>query len=372
VIFAPIVYDDHIDGALLTFHRIKREFSGSRKTGERLPVDFIPVTQFDDISQRSGAMKECINSAKLFAMSDRPVVLAGETGTERRMIAESIHNFGEHSKGAFVEVSCAGLSSEQQKELIFSEKGALHKAQEGTLFITDLEMMTDDNQHRLYRTLRYNLIPDEDGKNTYSNVRVITTAPRPLIELYNDGIIRRELYYILSGLELIVPPLCKRPEDLSYHLDAVLRRLYARYGRFHVLSAAAREYLFSYEWPGNLLQLESFCERLVITAGKRSISEAAVRQLMEEMYGELPVRFSQSADASACETQQVGISNTAQNIVQTGDNGTPFSQLGMPPAASCIIKALEDNAGNRPKAAAQLGISTTTLWRRMNKYGIEW
>jgi transcriptional regulator with PAS, ATPase and Fis domain len=350
-IFAPIAYDHHVDGAILTFQRVQKNPALSKaKHAEGTAVPLF-LSHFDNISQKSEAMKECIRLAKLYAMSAHPVVIIGEPGTEKRMIAESIHTYGNHSRAPFLDVPCAGLSEEQQNQLIFGEKGAVMQTQGGTLLLQDLENLTPANQYRLYRLIRFHAVSGTDfAMLRRAEVRILATVGKPIGELVASGMLRPELSYILSGLILFVPPLRERGEDLWYHIETALRKSYQQYGRYHVLTYGAREFLLSCEWRGNMIQVESFCEHLVLTAQKRSIDEIAVRKLMEQMYG---------------------LGEGRQTIMDTdGNSGTLTKQYSRKELR--IREALEQNVGNRQKTAEQLGISTSTLWRQMKKYDIEW
>jgi DNA-binding NtrC family response regulator len=267
------------------------------------------------------------------------------------MIAESIHNAGNDSQGPFLDVPCSGLTEEQQREMIFGERGAVMQTQGGTLLIQDLEDMTVANQYRLYQLIRFHVIYGSDiAQLRRANVRVMVTAGRPIQTLVKEGILRRDLYYLLSGLELDVPPLRERKEDLKYHLDRVLKTLFERYARYHVLTKGATDCLLSYQWPGNLFQLESFCERLVLTAQKRSIDEITVRNLMKQLY------------------RSDGSDNVGEGAAFSGET----VGQAQPEKARLLLAALKRHGGNREKTAKELGISKATLWRHMQKYGIKY
>lgn len=338
MIMAPIIYGNHTDGAILTFHRTQKSvLSGKRK--ENGNMSLIPPVFLDDISHRSSAMKECVDLARLYAMSDRPLLLFGEEGTERRLIAQGIHNAGNRKNSPFLDVSCAGLSVEQQAALLFGERGAVMQTQGGTLLIQDVDALTIANQYRLYQLVRFHVINGTDVASLVrADVRVMVTSSRPLAELAEKQLLRKDLYYLLTGLELTVPPLRERPEDLSYYLDLYLKEQFQTYGRYHVLTAGARKLLMEYPWPGNLFQLERFCERQILTAKKRSIDEIAVSSLLNEMYGS---EEEKSEDYIYEERKKE------------------------------ILNALRTYHGSRERTAEALGISTTTLWRQMKKYGIE-
>ena len=339
VVMAPIVFDKKVDGALLTFHRTQKAQTKKRENVRN--TDLAPRLYFDDIYQKSEKMKACMDLARLYAMSDQPIVLLGEVGTERRMIAQAMHSASERRNHTFLDVSCAGLDEQQQFQLLFAEKGAILQAQGGTILIQDIDCMTIANQYRLYRLIRFRVAHGQDVAQLRTvDVRLMVTSARPLGELLREGKIREDLYYLLAGLELTVPPLRERPEDLEYHLDYQLKELFHKYGRYHVLTAGARKYLREYPWPGNLFQLERFCERLILTAGKRSIDEVMITDLLSQLYG--------SGDEEA-------------------EAGDPVYESHKEE----ILNTLRQFHGNRERTAEALGISTTTLWRQMKKYGVK-
>lgn len=347
-VLAPVLYEKRIDGAIITCHKVmKKRVAGTEKSKTDKAQALPPLVRFSDILQKSAAMQECIRLARLYAMSNQPVVLCGEPGTEKRMLAESIHNSSLRDGGPFLDVPCAGLSEEEQHHLIFGERGAIMQVQGGTLLLQNVEELTIANQYRLYQLIRFGTCHSgEIARLRKLNVRVIVTVKKPLAELEWEGKLQKDLYYLLSGLELMVPPFRERKEDLEQELENVLHGCCERYSRYHVLTSGAKKILMNYAWPGNLFQIESFCERLILTAGKRSIEEIAVKKLLEELYpSEQKLRGNVTEDRGS---STVFICEEAKQIQET------------------LIRF----SGNREKAAKALGISKATLWRRMKKYEI--
>lgn len=301
-------------------------------------------------------MAECVRLAGLYAMSDQPVVISGETGTEKRLVAECIHNGSIRESGPFLDLSCGGLSGEEQGQLIFGERGAALQAQGGTLLIHEADELTADNQYRLYQLIRFRFCHDFNTARTRNmNVRVMVTVRRPLAQLMMEGTMRRDLYYLLSGLELFVPPLRERKEDLQKLIDETIKTCCDRYSRYHVVTDGAKEVLMKYPWPGNRLQIESFCERLILTAGKRSIDELAVKRLLTELYLE------------AVNEPGSHFENGSGDVVR--EERFPAAEYNE--EAERIVECLKKYGGSREKTAARLGISKSTLWRHMKKYGID-
>ncbi len=368
-VMAPVLYENRVDGAIITCHRTNRSQKGPARQEQesrepqtergRSGKGHLPLMRFEDILQRSPVMQECVRMASLYAFSQHPVVLIGESGTEKRMLAESIHNGSSRSGGPFLDVPCRGLSGEEQRSMIFGERGAALQCQGGTLLIRDVEMLTPDNQYRLYQLIRFKVCHGSDiAQMRKVDVRVTATVETPLIQLMQTKKISRDLYYLLSGLELRVPPLRERREDLQVKIETTLQECCERYGRYHVLTKGAKEILLSYPWPGNLFQIESYCERLILMAGKRSIDEIAVRSLFEELYPE--------GDSDFCRTE--GGANPASS---PDDKTGIFSETTKSREELRIRETLALCGGSREQTAAELGISKATLWRKMKKYGIE-
>lgn len=347
-VLAPVMYDDRVDGAIITCHRMTRNFAGRRAEAEEPREGPLPVlTRFEDILQESAPMQECVRLAKLYALSSQPVVLMGEAGTEVRLMAQSIHNNSPYGKGPFLDVPCDGLSDEEQRETIFGDKGAAVQAGGGTLLIRDADHLTASNQYRLYQMIRFHVCHRQDtGQMRKVEARVMVTVGESLGRLAREGKLRKDLYYLLSGLELRIPPLRERPEDLKRKLDETVRECCDRYGRFHVLTEGARQVLLEYPWEGNLFQIDSFCERLILTAKRRSIDEVWVKKLLRELYGD---------DEKEGRVQEKGARWEEEACEE----------------ARLIARTLKKHGGSREKTAVELGISKATLWRKMKKYEMD-
>lgn len=369
-VLAPVLVENRVDGGILTCHKMKKRQSileNGRK--KQRSTGMIPQVQFGDICQMSKAMQECVRLAKLYALSEKPVVIMGEPGTEKLMIAQSIHNSSLHNGGPFLDVPCDGLSEEAQQISIFGEKGAAAQVNGGSLLIQDVGCLTSANQYRLYQLIRYQTCHGADvSQMRRVDVRVMVTSDDSLEILVAQGKFRRDLYYLLDGLTLFIPPFRERREDLRQKLDDCLKDSCERYARYHVLTQGAWKALLEYPWPGNLLQIENFCERLILTADRRSIDEVIICQLLEILYPEIPER----EDGWNCGQR----SGPAPGEGYGGEEYTfPIRNVGinrnMSEGEREICEALCRYDGSRQKTAEALGISKATLWRRMKKYGME-
>ena len=354
-VMAPVVIEGRVDGAIITCHKTKKKTAvHEEKRSERHTRGLPALTRFEDILQESKMMQECVRTASFYAMSDHPVVLRGEPGTEKRMLAESIHNRSSRGNGPFLDIPCEGLSGEEQRCFIFGEKGAALQAQGGTLLLRNVEELTAANQDRLYQLIRFHVCHGADIASMRKiNVRIMAMVRQPLNQLVAQGKISHDLYYLLSGLELAVPPLRERREDLQKKIEITWRECCERYSHYHVMTNGAKAVLLNYPWKGNLFQIESFCERLILTAGKRSIDETAVKKLLWELYLD---------DADAAAGQEADEENV-RSMLHIGHDSYENAKK--------IVETLRKHEGNREKTAKELGISKATLWRHMKKYGIE-
>lgn len=346
-LIAPVVIDDRVDGAILTCHRMKKI---SAPKAEKRPHGLMALGEFDDLIQDSAAMQGCVRLSKLYAMSEKPVLILGEAGTEKRMLAQSIHNAGLRRGKPFIEVSCDGAGDDAQFEMIFGDKGAAALAGGGSVLIEEIGALTKANQYRLYQLIRHRLRSSR-GVVRYpgADVRIIAASHQPLLNVMREGRFREDLYYLLAGLMVKIPPLRERKEDLRITIETGIRTCCENYSRFHVLTRGALERLLEYPWNGNLLQVENFCERLILTANKRSLDEIAVSRVLADM----------DQEAADSETLRPG----------TGKFG---NEKEYPEEAARILKTLREMRGNREKTAQTLEMSKATLWRRMKEYGIEW
>ena len=350
-VMAPVLLEGRVEGAILTCHKMQKKLSQKKQEG-RQRQGLPPLVRFEDILQKSKSMKECVHKARLYALSGQPVVLMGEPGTEKRMLAESIHNESSRGNGPFLDVPCGGLSGEQQRGMLFGGRGAVFQANGGSLLIQDVQELTWDNQYRLYQLIHFHVCHGEEIASLRRvDVRVMVTLKRTPMELMEAGKLREDLGYLLSGLEVKIPPFRERPEDLRQKLDDTIRECCERYSRYHVLTAGGKKRLLEYSWKGNLFQIESFCDRLILTARKRTLDEIVVVRLLDELYSQV-------------------LSADQEKERNFGEGGTeePF---GGNEEAKRVADVLRRYGGNQEKAAKELGISKATLWRRRKKYGIE-
>ncbi len=351
---APIRFGDKITGSILSLSRISGNFGRQQRMQQDVFLSgYTAKGTFSDIHTQNAVMKAMLGQAKKYALSDSPVLIRSGEGTEYYAIAEAIHNNSRRKNGPFVSLRIRGLDKSQQIEALFGkaespgdarEGGAMTKANHGTILIKGIEHLTLEAQHRIIRLLRPHALTRTDARPIDAlDVRIIAIAKAPLAELVPSGRISEELYYLISGLTIRIPGLSERPEDLRYYFERYFKTFSKNYSKYSVLTQGGWDALLELPFKGNLAQLKAFTERLVLEVDKRNIDEVIIRKLYSKLYPEIiPDK-----------------SGSGKRVVYRS------------PEALRLSEALKKCGGSRARTAEELGISTTTLWRKMKKYGLE-
>ncbi|WP_251388104.1 sigma-54-dependent Fis family transcriptional regulator [Mediterraneibacter agrestimuris] len=347
---APICTQDDISGAILSCYLLTKSTKHATDKSRIMYLKgYNAIHHFSDLDTENEAMKKCVELGKIYALSSQPVLICGECGTNKELFAQCIHNNSTYKKGPFITLNLSSMSDDTQMKYLFGnpdaadqiqKKGALAASDTGTLLISEIEALAPITQSRLYRALRYKILIQNDAENFQPiNNRLIVTTSVKLTDYVNAGSFRKDLYYLINGLVMQIPPLRQRKQDIKKIILDAKNAFAEQYSRFLTFPESSIEVLINYDWPGNEIQLTAFLERLFLTAPHKSIGEAYVRYLLDELYP-----------------------------VQT-DSPDPVSMYYHPEAEQ-LKTMLTKYHGNRKKIADELGISTTTLWRRLKKYGI--
>lgn len=338
---APVAGWDAGEGLVFSFYEMqKMERQGERALRERYRLQrYLAHGRFEDVNHTSREMGRVVRLGRTFAATVQPILLSGEVGSGKSMFAQSIHNASPCAKGPFVTFDCGIWNADPRKSLTV----AARDADDGTLYLDNLDRLDESGQRVLCRLIREHVVhvPGEPSPNPVT-VRVIASLTEDPAKLMADGILLPELYYLLAPLRLVLPPLRTRPEDLSQAIDMCVDDCVVKLNRYVVLTKEARRLLMDYPWPGNYIQLKAFLERMALTTPSRTVNDGYVRELLRELY---PIPMGQLQP-------------------ELGE------ELPADPEAVRLAEALSRNGGSRAAAAAELGISKTTLWRRMKQYGI--
>jgi len=306
------------------------------------------VFPFGEIIAGDPKMQSALDLARSVATADATVLLTGETGTGKELLARAIHHWSPRADQAFVAVNCAALAETLlESELFGHEKGAFtgavaqrrgrfELAHGGTLFLDEVGEMSPALQAKLLRVLQERTLERVGGMRTVTvDVRVIAATNRDLQAMVAAKAFRDDLYYRLSVFPIVLPPLRERSGDTLPLAEHILRNLSRRLGKRIVsFSDDAIPLLQQYGWPGNIRELQNVVERATILCRGDRI---------------LPAHLNLSTPATP--------HPTAPKTLRELEH-------------EAILAALQAQGGNRRKAADQLGIGLRTLYTRLREYGI--
>jgi DNA-binding NtrC family response regulator len=308
-------------------------------------------------------MKEVADLIKQVAAADSSVLITGETGTGKELAAKSIHNSSKRAEQPFVAVNCSALSPTLlESELFGHEKGAFtgavqshigrfELADKGTLFLDEVGEMPVDLQVKLLRVIQEKTFERVGGTAPIrSDFRLIVATNRNLEEEVKTGRFREDLFYRLSVIPVVLPPLRDRKDDIPLLVDYFFKLFTEKTGTgAKTFSSAAMKRLLGYEWPGNIRELENTVERcMVLTVG---------REIPEE---KLPLNILRGAGKALDRAEA-----SAPDLIDTvrGQQAELEREL--------IRNALKDEGNNRSLAARRIGWSRKTLYNKMKVLGIE-
>jgi len=295
-----------------------------------------------------GPLVEKVKVAKKFSKTQSNIFLQGDTGTGKEIFAQSIHNTSSRKNGPFVAVNCGALSeSLLESELFGYVKGAFtgaskdgkagyfELAHKGTIFLDEIGELPFQLQSRLLRVIQEREIKRlGDEKVIPIDVRIIAATNQNLHSLIAQSKFREDLFYRLQVLKIRIPSLRERKTDIPLLAENFINRFKVKEKKEIIFTSSAKESLMQYEFYGNIRQLENVCERLVIMCD-RELTQDTVQMVMDE---EESTKF--------------------EKDVNIYDNKKDYYQ-----------RVLEEVQYNKQLAADKLGISRTTLWRRLNNKG---
>jgi PAS domain S-box-containing protein len=315
--------------------------------------------EFHGIVGKSPAMRRVFEITEKAAQSDAPVIIYGDTGTGKELVARAIHDLGRRKQGPYIQLNCAALNeSLLESELFGHVKGAFtgaysHRegrfeaAHGGDLFLDEIGDVPVPIQVKLLRVLETSQFERVgDHRPIKVDVRIITATNRNLEELVGQGKFREDFFFRINVIPIRLPPLRERMEDIPLLAEMFVKRLRKKSGKnIAGLNAEAMKLFMNHHWPGNVRELKSTLEYAFVIAQEGLIEP-----------DHLPA---QMAGGAAC---------------------PPCPATGAPPAGppapaaderTALIEALRQSGGNQSQAARILGISRVTVWNRIRKYGID-
>ena len=319
---------------------------------------------FDDIVGSSPVMKACIKTAKEYANSPYNFLITGESGVGKELFAQSVHNYSSRRSGPFVALNCAALPEGLIESELFgyvggaftgaSKNGQMGKfefANGGTLFLDEIGELPFHFQSKLLRVLETWTVTRIGGiKPTPINVRLVAATNRDLSKMVADGLFRQDLFYRLQVLNVEIPPLRSRKEDLITLSEHFLAQasVYSDVPQ-KTLSSGAKRVLQEYGWPGNVRELKNVINRVNLVSKQDIISE---EDLTSAIYS-----TSNAANVLGGITQ----TDTKKSLDEIrSDINSSYQQL--------IAEAIRQANGNKTKAAEILGVSRKTFYRMLERY----
>lgn len=335
-----------LDELLHSIQKAETEILGAAFTDRNTDIDDLPETEMIGSSTR---MIEIYKTLSQVAPTDATVLITGETGTGKELIARLIHNNSKRLIGPFVPVDCGAIApSLLEAELFGALKGSytgadrdrtgvFESAHRGTVFLDEIGEIDGGFQLKLLRFLQEREIrPVGASRGKLVDVRVVAATNKDLPKLVEEGKFREDLWFRLNVVRLQLPALRDRRSDIPLLAHFFLRKYNERYDLSAVLTTSGQQLLEEQTWPGNVRQLQHLMERLVILAPGGRIDASAVREALEESSGEDPL--------------------VAESLRDTERDQ--------------ILKVLEATGHNKSRAAKILGIERKTLYRKLERMGL--
>lgn len=324
-------------------------------------------TRIGDSLGKSVEMENLCRMLFRVAGSAHPVMIVGEPGTNKDLVARSIHSNGPDSSKPYVSVGCNLMSSTLLENRLFGgttadpdgdgTRGLLAAAEGGTVFLDEIDSLTPDLQERLGRALKEKKIRPVDGTREHElSVRILAATSCDLTQMVRDGRFRMDLYRLLSLVNLKIPPLRGRTGDIVFLAERFLERIGRHTGIFRTMPEDTLRLLETYHWPENTQELESAVGRAFILS---SGTELEINHLPQNI-----LAFCRTKDrAGEQDTNHAG----KPKKYPLKDDVIPIATM----EKRAILTALRQTNGHKRMAAALLGIGKTTLYRKLKEYGVQ-
>ena len=318
----------------------------------------------DSLVGSSPAMAKIRNQIRMAARVPSSVLIEGETGTGKELIAHAIHAASVRESGNFVRVNCSAIPPELMEAEFFGyvpgaftgasrqgKRGRFAFADKGSIFLDEVNLLPSTMQPKFLRVLQEREITPVGGDDTFPvDVRVISASNIPLSKLVEEGKFREDLYFRLNVLNIVAPPLRKRREDLPELVETLIARLNRQLGMMvQGVDSRVMEFFQAYDWPGNIRELQNCLERAM------SMSSATILTL--PLFDTLTMRAQRRWEVRLPWDTERPASANLRSAKETAEK-------------QVILETLSANNGNRTQTAKALGISRAVLYRKLGKYGL--
>jgi len=358
----PIKINNEVVRVIATFHRISQIQKMEQRIREKLYLKgHVAENTFEDIVGQSLTIEKAKEEAENYAQVDSPLLIYGETGTGKELFAQAIHNASPRKDNPFVAFNCAAIPENLLESELFGyvegaftgakkggKMGLFEQAHKGTIFLDEIGEISPDIQARLLRVLQERKVRRiGDDKLTPIDVRIIVSTNKDLYQLVEKKKFREDLYYRVNVLDLNLPPIRQRREDVPLLVKFFIKKYRQKLKKtVEGISKEGIQILESYTWPGNIRQLENIMERLMVRTQEDYIRTSLVREIMNSLPG------------NKLGLNRVGFFKSDRSIPLMGNLEVIERNI--------IKRVIQEEKGNKAAAAKRLSIGRTTLWRKLN------
>ncbi len=392
---APLNFDDIVRmltivgslfaGTMAAQQRFAKEKENLSDLKTYYKEEMLSTHKFENIIGKSSKMQQIFSMLETVAPSDATILVRGETGTGKELIATAVHNLSPRKNGPYIKLNCAAISETLlESELFGHEKGAFTDAKEtrkgrfeladgGTLFLDEIGDITPALQVKLLRILQEQEFERVGGNKTVKvNVRLVAATNRNLEEMVKKGEFREDLFYRLNVIPVNLPPLRERYEDVKLIVEHYMRKFMKEHRKQMTLSKPALELLLDYPWPGNIRELQNTMERIVLICPDGEVQPEMLNHVLPFNYQKMAM------PKQAVEAAPVAETSAPAPAAAAPAEPAPEQPAPMLTKASLkemekesIIQALIDSRGIQTKAAAQLGMTARQIGYKIKNYGID-
>jgi transcriptional regulator with GAF, ATPase, and Fis domain len=314
---------------------------------------------------RSPPMRKLFQHILRAATSEATVLIEGESGTGKELVARSLHENSNRCRGPYVRLHCAALAESLLESELFghargaytgattARAGRFEAAHTGTLLLDEIGEISPAIQVKLLRVLQEREV-ERLGENAPRkvDVRIIAATNRNLLEMVRAGTFREDLYYRLRVLPIQTPTLRSRREDISLLVQHLLSEMGSQYGRSLEISPEALQALEKYDWPGNIRELTNALEFAIVQSDGPNILPS---HFPPEIHNQIAAPVYQAAGVEAARNMPMAYYHSHMQPDEEKEQ---------------IVRTLKETGGNKAAAARMLGMSRTTLWKRLKHFGI--
>lgn len=345
--------------------RVEGKFHPNRESNDKI--------SFDDILTINDRMIDAIEKAKIFALNNNPVLIYGETGTGKEMFAQAMINYAASPKQKTIIQNCAAVPENLIESILFgttrgsytgaeNKKGLFEEADGGIFFLDELNALPYHVQGKLLRVVQEGTFrPIGANREKKVNVKIVAAMNVDPMEAIEKMVLRKDLFYRLSGNMIYLPPLRERKDDIEYLIDNYIDYFNDVYGKnVKGISEELRSFFLEYEWEGNVRELKHIIESMI------SMTKEDILQ-----FNELPVYLHGKMNSSGKSSDNASADSEESIVTELKNGGYDLRSVVEQVERDLILKVLSKTRGNKTRAGEILGIPRQTLKYKMSKLGIE-